>query len=69
MTTKTAEKGHNGPIKRRDFSLEHNRRKQTKKRLLADIEINRAESFIKTLESHGLTFTQWIQIQIDKTLE
>jgi hypothetical protein len=58
-----------GEIKKeRNYSLEHQRRKEKKTRLLVDIEKNKAEAFTGVLNKQGMTFTKWINQQIEKEL-
>lgn len=51
--------------KERNYSKEHARRKAKKSRLLADIDKDKAENFLALLSEKGLTFTNWINKQID----
>jgi stalled ribosome rescue protein Dom34 len=55
--------------KRRDYQKEHSRRKETKRRLRVDMDKNKADEFTNYLKSRGLTFTKWINNQIDKELK
>jgi hypothetical protein len=55
--------------KRRDYQKEHSRRKETKRRLRVDMDKNKADEFTAYLKSRGLTFTKWINNQIDKELK
>jgi hypothetical protein len=55
-----------GELKRpRDYSLEHKRRKEKKTRLLVDMDKNKAEAFTGVLNKQGITFSKWINEQID----
>jgi hypothetical protein len=52
----------------RDYKKEHESRKANKKRLLADIERNKAAAFLAVLEAQGQTLTQWLNYMIDKEI-
>jgi hypothetical protein len=55
-----------GETKRpRNYSLEHKRRKEKKTRLLVDIDKNKADAFTGALSKQGITFTKWINEQIE----
>jgi hypothetical protein len=53
----------------RDYKKEHESRKANKKRLLADIERNKAAAFLAVLEAQGQTLTQWLNYMIDKEID
>lgn len=66
---KGGEKMKTGEIKKqRDYSLEHKRRKEKKTRLLVDIDKNKADAFTGALSKQGITFTKWMNEQIEKEL-
>jgi hypothetical protein len=52
----------------RDYKKEHASRKARKKRLLADIELNKAAAFLAALDAQGQTLTQWLNYMIDKEI-
>jgi hypothetical protein len=59
-----------GELKRpRNYSLEHQRRKEKKTRLLVDIDKNKAEAFTGLLNKQGVTFSQWIKDHINNELK
>jgi hypothetical protein len=55
--------------KSRDYSKEHLMRKAKKSRLLADIEKSKADAFTALLSEQGITFSKWINNQIDKEIK
>jgi hypothetical protein len=53
----------------RNFKLEHVKRKQVNKRLLADIDIVKAGLFLERLRQTNRTYSAWLNKQIDSELE
>lgn len=52
----------------RDYKKEHERRKERHKRLIADIDKNKVESFQTLLKGQDMTYTAWLITMIDKEL-
>lgn len=52
----------------RDFSQEYKKRTERQKRLLVDMDRNKAETFIKHLQANNITFAAWINKQIENEL-
>jgi hypothetical protein len=52
----------------RDYSKEHKTRAETKKRLRAEIDKEKAAAFLAEIKKRGLSFTEWMNQQIDNEL-
>lgn len=64
MTTET---GDNTRI--RDYSKEYEKRKKRNKRLLVDMDREKALLFLEHLNNQGTTFSAWLKNEIDKELK
>lgn len=60
MTTNTS--------RQRDYKRETALRKKRTRRLLVDVELNKAERFLETLSAQNITLASWINKQIDNEL-
>jgi hypothetical protein len=49
----------------RDYKHEHELRKQRKKRLVVDLDREKAQAFEAMLKSQNITFSNWIQAKIN----
>ncbi len=56
-------------IKERDYKHEYNIRLKRNKRLAADLDRAKAETFIKLLHERGVTYISWLEQQIDKEIK
>lgn len=56
------------PKRIRDYKRENKLRKEKKRRLLVDIDLNKAEAFLKRLNDNNVSLTSWVNKQIDKEL-
>ena len=59
----------NQTSKERDYSHEYQIRQKRNKRLAADLDRMKAESFIEHLNKRGITFISWLEQQIDRELK
>lgn len=55
-------------IKIRNYSNEHKKRQINNRRLLVDMNRDKAERFLAALKNKNLTFAKWINNQIDKEM-
>jgi hypothetical protein len=53
----------------RDYSREYQLRQKKIRRLAADVDRAKAEALKKHLAANGLTFTRWLNNQIDKEIK
>jgi hypothetical protein len=49
----------------RDYKHEHELRKRNKKRLVVDIDKEKAQKFETVLKNQNITFSNWIQAKIN----
>jgi hypothetical protein len=56
------------PSRQRDYKRETALRKKRTRRLLVDIEINKAERFLEALSAQNVTLVSWITKHIDDEL-
>lgn len=52
----------------RDYKREAALRKAKKRRLLVDIELNKAEAFLERLSANNTTLSSWINKHIDEEM-
>ena len=55
--------------KKRDYQIEHARRMLRNKRLIADLDREKVESFQAYLKSQGVTFASWLDSQINQAIK
>lgn len=58
----------NKQTRERDYKHEYDIRKGRVKRMVADMDRDKAEQFQKLLQGRGETFITWLNEQIDKEL-
>jgi hypothetical protein len=58
-----------GNIAIRNYAHEHELRKKRKKRLHADIDIDKVELFRELLENKNISFVNWLQQKIDEEIK
>lgn len=55
--------------KKRDYKIEHTRRKLTKKRFIVDMDIEQANAFTEYLRLEGISFTAWLNKHVKEELK
>jgi hypothetical protein len=53
----------------RNYQKEHEFKKENKKRLIAELEKEKAIAFLNELKSKNITYSAWLNMKIDEELK